>query len=171
MIIESDSLERTHEIGRRLGAGLAAGDVVALIGPLGAGKTALIRGIAEGAGVADPREVNSPTFVIVNEYDARPPARTEPLRRGEGPGGAALRLYHIDTYRLRGWTDLDALGFDEMLAQGAALIEWADRVEPLLPADRLTVKIELLDEHRRRFRWQAGGPRAQALLDALRQST
>lgn len=151
MTIDSDSLEMTHDIGRRLGARLAPGDVVALIGPLGAGKTALVRGMAEGAGVADPREVHSPTFVIVNEYESGPP----------------LRLYHIDAYRLRNWTDLEALGFDEMLAQGAALIEWADRVEPLLPADRLTITIEPIDDTHRRFHCHPGGPRAQALLASL----
>ncbi|HPU31705.1 MAG TPA: tRNA (adenosine(37)-N6)-threonylcarbamoyltransferase complex ATPase subunit type 1 TsaE [Phycisphaerae bacterium] len=168
MILESNNLEATHDIGRRLGAALIVGDVVALVGPLGAGKTALVRGIAEGAGVPDSREVNSPTFVIVNEYEAPPPGRSESPQHGPGPGSAALRLYHIDTYRLRNWTDLDALGFDEMLAQGAALIEWADRVEPLLPEDRLTITLEPIDDTRRRFHCHAGGPRSQALLAALR---
>lgn len=180
MTIDSDSLEMTHDIGRRLGARLAPGDVVALIGPLGAGKTALVRGMAEGAGVADPREVHSPTFVIVNEYDSRPPAPSMPLRPAEkppappappppaeAPPGAPLRLYHIDAYRLRNWADLEALGFDEMLAQGATLIEWADRVEPLLPADRLTITIEPIDDTHRRFHCHPGGPRAQALLASL----
>jgi tRNA threonylcarbamoyladenosine biosynthesis protein TsaE len=155
MILKSDSPEMTHDMGRRLGSVLAAGDVVALVGPLGSGKTALVRGIAEGAGVADPREVNSPTFVIVNEYEGC-------------PSGPVLRLYHIDTYRLRNSHDLDALGFDEMLAQGAALIEWADRVEDLLPPDRLTITLEPLDDQRRSLHCVAGGVRGQALLNALR---
>jgi tRNA threonylcarbamoyladenosine biosynthesis protein TsaE len=150
MIIESDSLDATHQIGRRLGAALSTGDVVALVGPLGSGKTALVRGIAEGAGVADPRDVNSPTFVIVNEYET-----------------PSLRLYHVDTYRLRHSGDLEALGFDEMLAQGVLLIEWADRVEDVLPADRLTLNLEPVDDHRRRFDCTAGGPRSASLLSAL----
>lgn len=158
MIIESDSLETTHAIGRRLGAALAVTDVVALIGPLGSGKTALVRGIAQGAGVSDPREVNSPTFVIVNEYEAALAPRP-------------LRLFHIDTYRLRHSGDLDALGFDEMLADGAVLIEWADRVEDLLPPDRLNLTLEPLDDHRRRIHCASGGPRSQDLLRALRSPT
>lgn len=156
MIIESHSLEMTHAIGRRLGAAVAVGDVIALVGPLGAGKTALVRGIAEGAGVPDPREVNSPTFVIVNEYES-------------APGRPPLRLYHIDTYRLRHGGDLDALGFDEMLAAGAALIEWADRVADLLPPDHLTVTLEPVDDHTRRLNCAASGRRSAILLNALHQ--
>ncbi len=152
--LDSDSLETTHAIGRRLGAALTAGDVVALVGPLGSGKTALVRGIAQGAGVGDPREVNSPTFVIINEYEAN-------------PAGPPLRLYHVDTYRLRHAGDLDALGFDEMLAAGAVLIEWADRVEDLLPPDRLTVVLEPVDDNHRRLHCTAGGARSESLLRTL----
>lgn len=153
-IIESNSLTATHEIGLRLGANLAPGDVVAMIGPLGAGKTTLAKGIAAGAGVPDEREVNSPTFVIVNEYEAADPLHP-------------LRLYHIDTYRLRHGGDLEAIGFDEMLVQGALLIEWADRVEDLLPPDRLTLTIEPIDDARRRIHLSAGGPRSERLLAGL----
>ncbi len=159
MIMESDSLDATHQIGRRLGAVLAVGDVIALVGPLGSGKTTLVRGVAEGAGVADPRDVNSPTFVIANEYEAL-----------QDPSGSAapLRLFHIDAYRLRHAGDLEALGFDEMLKWGPVLIEWADRVEDLLPPDRLTIALEAVDDHTRRFYCTAGGPRSEALQGALR---
>lgn len=154
MICDSNSPEDTQRFGGLLGAALQAGDVVALIGPLGAGKTAMVRGIAQGAGVADPGDVNSPTFVIVNEYES---AVGKP------------RLYHIDTYRLRHAGDLDALGFDEMLAAGAVLIEWADRVAGLLPPDRLTVSFEVVDACHRRLSVSAGGPRSRSILDALAQ--
>jgi len=154
LTLTSDSPEATYEIGRQLGASLACGHVVALMGPLGSGKTTLVKGIADGAGVVDPRQVNSPTFVIVNEYEA-------------GPGGVGLRLYHIDAYRLRGSRDLEALGFDEMVAQGAAVLEWSDRVEKLLPADRLTIAMASIDDCRRRLTCIAGGSASELLLARL----
>ncbi len=147
-------LAATDRIGRRLGAALRPRHVVALIGPLGSGKTTLVKSVAASAGVADPRQVNSPTFVIVNEYDAHSPA---------GP----LRLYHVDAYRLRNAADLDALGFDEMADRGAVLVEWADRGAGLLPDDHLRIEIDTLGETARRFRCTAGGVNAQTLLDAL----
>ena len=154
LIIESQDLAATDAIGRRLGAVLRGGDVLALIGPLGSGKTTLVKALAAGAGVADLRQVNSPTFVIVNEYDTAPPA--EPLR-----------IFHIDAYRLRGGDDLAALGFEEMPARGAVVIEWADRVAETLPAERLTIRIESLSDIRRRLHCIATGPRAEEILRAL----
>ncbi len=152
--IEAENLEATLRLGRRLGAALQPGHVVGLVGPLGSGKTTLVKGIADGAGVGDLRHVNSPTFVIVNEYEAKARAET-------------LRLYHIDTYRLGGSGDLEALGFDEMCLAGAVVIEWAERVEDLLPDDRLTVTIEPVDANRRRFHCRAEGAIGRGLLAAL----
>ncbi|NLX14425.1 MAG: tRNA (adenosine(37)-N6)-threonylcarbamoyltransferase complex ATPase subunit type 1 TsaE [Phycisphaerales bacterium] len=153
-VYEMRDLADTAVWGRRLGCRLRTGSVVALIGPLGSGKTTLVKSIAAGAGVADPREVNSPTFVLVNEYEAR--------RSGE-----VLHLYHIDAYRLRGHDDLEALGFEEMCERGAVLIEWADRVLELLPQDRLTMRLDPIGEYQRRFVCQAGGARADVLLNGL----
>ena len=155
LTLTSDGVEATLEIGRHLGAGLACGHVIGLVGPLGSGKTTLVKGIAGGANVADLRQVNSPTFVIVNEYDA-------------APAGQALRIYHVDSYRLRGSYDLEALGFDEMCTQGAVVVEWADRVPELLPADRLTLQIDVVDDCRRLLIASAGGPTSAALLAPLR---
>lgn len=152
--IDSDSAEATHEIGRRLGAVLAVGDVVALVGPLGAGKTRLVKGIADGAGVRDLRAVNSPTFVIVNQYEA-------------ASAGGRLCIHHVDTYRLRDGGDLEALGFDEMCAGGAVVIEWADRVADILPPDVLTITIEPTGDDTRVLRAEASGPGPVRLLDAL----
>lgn len=154
--LTSDGLDATHRIGRRLGEVLSAGHVIALIGPLGSGKTTLVKGIADGAGVSDLRQVNSPTFVIVNEYDAST--------------DADLRIYHVDTYRLRGSEDLEALGFDEMYAQGAVVVEWADRVPELLPDDRLTLEIIVLNDRCRRLVVSAGGPRSQGLMASVAPS-
>jgi len=154
LMVDAGDLEGTLQLGRRLGAALAVGHVVGLVGPLGSGKTTLVKGIAEGAGVNDLRQVNSPTFVIVNQYETN-------------PGTTPLRIYHIDTYRLRGGADLEALGFDEMCTQGAAVIEWAERVQDLLPRDRLTITIEPLDGRRRRFYCETAGPSSRVLLAAL----
>lgn len=151
-ILDVADLEATRRIGRRLGAGLRTGDLVALVGPLGSGKTTLVKAVAAGAGVADPRQVTSPTFVIVNEYQTSL--------------SPAPWLYHVDAYRLAGGGDLESLGFEEMLGQGAVLIEWADRVAEVLPAERLTVAIEPVDENRRRFHCSASGT-AGDLLERL----
>jgi len=156
--LDIEDLDATDRVGRQLGSALRCGHVVALVGPLGSGKTTLVKSMALGAGVADRRQVNSPTFVIVNEYEAG------------GPAGV-LRLYHVDAYRLRGSDDLEALGFDEMLTLGAVVVEWADKVADLLPADRLTITIEPIDEKRRRFHCTAGGPTARDLLAEERSRT
>jgi tRNA threonylcarbamoyladenosine biosynthesis protein TsaE len=124
----------TAALGRLLAERLAPGDCLALIGPLGAGKTALVRGIAAGLGVADERMVSSPTYVLVQEYPARVP------------------IYHIDLYRMvHPAEELADLGLDEMLADGVVLIEWADRAEGALPRPRWEIGIELVGPRGRRF--------------------
>ena len=121
---QTDSPEQTYELGRRLAERLGAGDCVALVGPLGAGKTALVRGIALGLGLDDERMVSSPTFVLVQEYPARVP------------------VYHVDLYRLSApEAELDELGIFEMLEDGVVLIEWADRATPALPHPRWRIEI------------------------------
>ncbi len=147
--IESNSLDETRDIGRRLGGALRVGDVVGLVGPLGAGKTALVKGIAEGIGVADPHRVTSPTFVIVNEYEGR------------------VHLHHIDAYRLGTARELEALGLEEFVERGVVVVEWADRVEAALPADRLTITIEPTGEQQRTMHLSAPGGRAVELARAL----
>lgn len=152
--VESPDLPATHALGRRLGSALSAGDVVALIGPLGSGKTTFVKGIAAGAGVPDLRQVNSPTFVIVNEYAAHRP-------EGE------LTIHHIDVYRLRGSEDLDAIGFDEMCRTGAVIVEWADRVLDLMPPERLTITIDPISDTARRFRFEPFGATGVRLARVL----
>ena len=149
--ITSISVEQTLAIGRSLGAALQSGDVLALTGPLGAGKTQLVKGIAAGLGVSDSRKVNSPTFVLVNEYQGR------------------LHLYHIDVYRLHHGRELEALGFDEMCSasDAAVVIEWADRVEDVLPEDHLRIHLQVAGPDRRELTLQTHGERRGHLLASL----
>jgi tRNA threonylcarbamoyladenosine biosynthesis protein TsaE len=113
--ITSRSPRETMELGRRIGSRLRGGEVFAICGPLGSGKTHLIKGIAAGAGAADRANVTSPTFVIINQYAGR------------------LDIYHIDAYRLNSIAEFEALGFDDLCyPQSVVLIEWADKIEPAL---------------------------------------
>lgn len=147
--IISESVEETLCIGRALGGLLEPGDVVALIGTLGAGKTCLTRGVAQGAG-ANPDFVTSPTFVLINEYQGTIP------------------LYHFDAYRLDGPDDMYALGSDEYFAgNGACLVEWADRVAGCLPDEHLRVIIEIIGRSSRRIRLEARGGRYCELVAKL----
>jgi tRNA threonylcarbamoyladenosine biosynthesis protein TsaE len=130
----------THEIGRRLGAAAGPGSVLALTGQLGAGKTQLAKGVAAGLGVTSV--VNSPTFVLMNEHAGR------------------LRLYHIDAYRLADADEASAAGLlDERLAGGVTVVEWADRLDGWLPAERLDIRLEADTEAplRRVVDWTAIG--------------
>lgn len=117
--------EETRAAGAALGASVEdPGLVVALVGPLGAGKTLFVRGLAEGLGVS-PRSVASPTFVVAHEYP--------------GP----RRLAHVDLYRVGSVAELEAAGFLDLLEPGRVVaIEWADRLPAALPEDRLEVKIQ-----------------------------
>jgi tRNA threonylcarbamoyladenosine biosynthesis protein TsaE len=120
------SPEETIELGRKLGSQLKGGEVVAICGPLGSGKTHLIKGIAAGIGAKDSRSVNSPTFVIVNQYIGR------------------LDIYHIDAYRLSSIAEFEMLGFDDFCyPQSVVLIEWADKIEAALRSmDYIQIELE-----------------------------
>ncbi len=123
--ITSNSPEETIELGQIIGLQLKGGEVIAVCGTLGSGKTHLIKGIAAGAGAKDRRDVTSPTFVIVNEYSGR------------------LDIYHIDAYRLKSVAEFEMLGFDDFCyPQSVVLIEWADKIESALQAVDYT-RIEL----------------------------
>ena len=132
----SESVEQTEAIAADLARTLTGGACVALSGDLGAGKTRFVRGLVRGLG-GNPRAVSSPTFVLLNVYDSP---------------GSRLTVYHLDAYRMAGAEDFEAIGFSELLEQGGiVVVEWPERVEELLPPDRVRVRIEPLDESRRRI--------------------
>ena len=116
-------LAATEALGAQIAAGLAPGDAVALEGDLGAGKTALARAILRALGVTDA--VPSPTFTLVQHYET-----------------PQLRVSHYDLYRIEAPEELDELGLDEALSEGAALIEWPEHAAGRLPADSLQVRLE-----------------------------
>jgi len=146
----SSSAEQTRRIGMRLGSLLRPGDVICLIGDLGAGKTTLVQGLVAGWGSLDP--VSSPTFMLVNLY-----------RRGDGH-----LIYHLDAYRLSGPSEALDLDMDEMLDGGILLVEWADRIESALPKDHLSTSLHAIGESRRDLFFSAKGERYRSLLADFR---
>ncbi|HNR96035.1 MAG TPA: tRNA (adenosine(37)-N6)-threonylcarbamoyltransferase complex ATPase subunit type 1 TsaE [Anaerolineae bacterium] len=139
----------THALGVGLGQVLHEGDLVCLQGELGSGKTHLTKGIAAGLGVTE--RVTSPTFIIVNEYSLAE-------RR--------FKLYHIDLYRVESLAEARATGLDEYWSgSDICVIEWAERVRALLPADRLWVHLEHCSPSSRRMAFEACGPRSIELLE------
>lgn len=148
--VETTSSKETIELGERLGRVLAPGDFIALVGELGAGKTQFAKGIALGLAVDPDTPVTSPTYTILNIYQGR------------------LPLYHFDLYRLDGPEDVENLGFDEYFSgDGVCVLEWAERLGGDLPADVLTVSLDHAGTESRRVFFEASGPRARAVLQAL----
>lgn len=142
------TVEDTNALGARLAGLLFPGSSVALIGPLGAGKTTLVRALAIGLGV-ESRVISSPTFALVHEYIGHWP------------------VYHFDAYRLAGVQEFLALGADEYLSGcGVCLVEWADRVIAALPEDHLRIELAHVGEHRQAA-VSATGPDHRRVVNAL----
>lgn len=151
--IDAANPQETTAFGHRLGELLFPGAVVALIGPLGAGKTHLVRAIAEGLKIPDSRAVSSPTFVLIQEYAAR------------------LPIYHFDAYRLHSAAEFADLGVHEYFdGDGVCLVEWADRVETCLPAEQLRVTIVITGPDSRRFEIEARGVRNERIVGLVREA-
>ncbi len=147
-IFKSYSEKQTEKLGESLGKLLTAGDFLSLLGDLGAGKTAFVRGIARGMGVHD--EVTSPTFTIINEYEGKCP------------------LAHMDTYRLENpESDLEDVGFYDYLKNHVIVMEWADRAIGLLPEEVLWVIFEILDENTRRINLKPIGKHYMRIIQEL----
>ncbi len=146
--LEVNSPEETSALGCQLASALFPGAVIALVGPLGAGKTYLVRAIAEGLGITNSRVVTSPTFVLIQEYEAR------------------LPIYHFDVYRLRAPRDFAELGVHEYFeGQGVSLVEWADKAPECLPAEHLRITMTVTGTSSRRVRMEAFGPHYTQVLE------
>lgn len=148
--IITSSTEQTEELGRIIGTLLERGDCICLYGDLGAGKTHLSFGIAQGLDVRE-RYVTSPTFSFVNEYEGRIP------------------FYHIDLYRLKDPSELEGIGFEEYVeSDGATVIEWAERADEELPPASLSIYLSSVSENGREIGFLAEGERYEKLLEELR---
>ena len=147
----SRSPEQTRRLGMRLGAILQPGDVLALSGDLGAGKTTLVQGLAQGWGSVDA--VSSPTFVLVNVY-----------RRPDGG-----ILHHMDAYRIDSALEAEDLDLEAMFSIGAVIIEWAERIVDVLPSQLLWVNMKWLADEQRNLVFNPIGKRYETLVNVLKQ--
>ena len=153
MVTESKSTSQTIRLGKSIGSRHRSGDVVALVGELGAGKTQFIKGLAAGAGVGKPTYVSSPSFTLINEYPARVP------------------FYHIDLFRLESQKEVAGLGLEDYFqGRGMTAIEWADKIPSLLPAEMLSVHIMYTGKNTRSIEITGKGKRYEELLNELMSS-
>jgi len=148
--IISRGSEDTHLIGRIIGKLLTAGDIIALIGDLGTGKTCITQGIARGLGISESYAITSPTFTLINEYPGR------------------HVLYHFDVYRLQGSNDLEDMGYEEYFyGKGVSVIEWAEKITDIIPEFAITIWFTFLDENTRRIEISAPEKRMEEISSAL----
>ena len=151
MVLRFDSPETLQAFAERLGRELEPGDVLALSGPLGAGKTTFSQGLARGLGVPPERHVSSPTFALLSEHPGR------------------VNFVHGDFYRIETPAELEELGLDDAFDTSVVAIEWADRFPDVLPSDRLTVTLGPLPDGTdgRELHLSGTGPRARELVERL----
>lgn len=145
----SNSAAQTQNIGMKLGKSAAAGDVILLVGPLGAGKTCLTQGIARGLGIHE--YTASPSFVLVREYQGK------------------LPLYHIDLYRLDKIEEVTQLGLDDYLyGKGVCVVEWADKGLTVLPGEHLLIEMQVISPLKRKLSFTPRGTRYLEMLSKLK---
>jgi len=126
------SREETIQLAEQLARGLQKGDVLALYGDLGSSKTTFTKGIGKGLGVKDVRHINSPTFVLIKEYEARIP------------------MYHLDLYRLDNISDIEDIAVEEYIyGDGVAIVEWAEKIKDILPEKHITVRFTIKGDEER----------------------
>ncbi len=147
VVLQTKRPSDTIKIGKRIGACLKPGDVVALVGELGTGKTQFIKGLAEGAEVGKPTYISSPSFTLINEYKGKVP------------------FYHIDLYRLETEAEAEELGLEEYFqGRGMTMIEWADRIPSLLPKETLRIHLHYTGKHSRSIEILGKGKRYEELV-------
>ncbi len=153
MVCQSRNTSATIRLGKKVGALLQPGDVLALVGELGAGKTQFIKGLATGAGVGKPAYVSSPSFTLINEYPGRVP------------------FYHIDLFRLETQKEAEGLGLEDYLhGGGITAVEWADKIPSLLPKEMLSVHIIYRSKNTRSIEIVGKGKRYEGLVNQLRNA-
>ncbi len=144
------SAAQTIRVGQRLGGLLRSGDLVLLLGDFGSGKTHLVKGFAQGLG--SPDLVNSPSFVLINEYRA-------------GPDQQHMPIYHADLYRIEDPGEIEGIGLEEAWSgAGVCLIEWAERAQGWLPQEHLAIHLQYLSETKRVLRFVPHGQRYEGLV-------
>ncbi|OGP66382.1 MAG: tRNA (adenosine(37)-N6)-threonylcarbamoyltransferase complex ATPase subunit type 1 TsaE [Deltaproteobacteria bacterium RBG_16_44_11] len=144
--ILSPNANKTIEVARLLGSKLKKGDILALSGELGSGKTCFTAGLARGLGVSENYQITSPTFTLINEYKAR------------------CNLYHFDLYRLNGYSEFEDLGYEEYFSgEGVVVIEWAEKIADILPPSAFFIKFEYVDENSRKINIQGPKKRLKEL--------
>jgi tRNA threonylcarbamoyladenosine biosynthesis protein TsaE len=149
----ADSDDETIKLGRKLGALLAEGDVIALVGELGSGKTWFAKGLALGLGVDPHTVITSPSFAFVNEYQGR------------------HTFFHMDIYRLESLAEFISAGLEEYLYDNGSVVamEWADRWPEILPEQSITVEFVIIDENLRKITVSGHHPRSMRILEAIGQ--
>jgi tRNA threonylcarbamoyladenosine biosynthesis protein TsaE len=150
LTVVTSRVEETIALGERVGRLASAGDFIALTGELGSGKTHFARGVAVGLGIGPSVHVTSPTYTLVNTYTGR------------------LQLHHFDLYRLAGEPDVIELGFEEYFyGSGVCIVEWAERLQALLPVERISVTFTYLDENARIVTFAPHGARYEKLIENI----
>jgi tRNA threonylcarbamoyladenosine biosynthesis protein TsaE len=153
VVLQTRNTSGTIQIGKSIGSLLLPGDVVALVGELGTGKTQFIKGLAVGVGIGKPTYISSPSFTLINEYKGKIP------------------FYHIDLFRLRAEKEAEDLGLEEYFQSGGiTAIEWADRIPSLLPREMLWIQISYTGENTRSIEILGRGKRYEELINRLRIS-
>ena len=153
MVLQTKSTSETIRIGKSIGSLLQPGDVVALVGELGAGKTQFIKGLATGVGVGKPTYISSPSFTLINEYPGKVP------------------FYHIDLFRLRSEKEAEELGLEEYFrGEGITAIEWADKIPSLLPKEVLWIHIHYTGKDTRSLEIAGRGKRYEDLMEKVKIS-